>query len=148
MSLKNSDTAVEPHEEPGDSLSDLINSKSKETHVNPSVQEQGGEIELPNQVESVDEEKRRRTLTQKAVYNAMEVKNMELRKKSKTLKAAADVAYVTLERKTSYTEIKTVLELLQDEPFRTGQVRRNYQPNAANNRLSSTTSSICFYCHK
>jgi hypothetical protein len=142
MSSKNSDTAVEPHEEPGDSLSDLINSKSKETHVDPSVQEQGGEIELPNQVESVDEEKRRRTLTQKAVYNAMEVKNTELRKKSKTLKAAADVAYVTLERKTSYTEIKTVLESLQDAYTKCQDILVEMKSLSAQDKSGETTNQI------
>ncbi len=142
MSSKNSDTAVEPHEEPGDSLSDLINSKSKETHVDPSVQEQGGEIELPNQVESVDEEKRRRTLTQKAVYNAMEVKNTELRKKSKTLKAAADVAYVTLERKTSYTEIKTVLEPLQDAYTKCQDILVEMKSLSAQDKSGETTNQM------
>ena len=93
-------------------------------------------------MESVDEEKRRRTFTQNVVYNAMEVKKPGTEEKNKTLKASADVAYVTLGRKTSYPEIKTVLEPLQGAYTKCQDILEEMKSLYAQDKSGETTNQI------
>lgn len=77
MSCNSSDATVEKAKECKDaSLSDSIIYKSKETPVNPSVQERNWIVSLKQSTIS----KRQRILSKKAIHNAMQAKDTELRK--------------------------------------------------------------------
>ena len=89
--------------------------KSKETSTNPSVHQQEGEIDLftSDALESVNEEKRQRTLSQKAIHNAIQNKSTELNKAAKSLYMSSDTVLTALEKNITDKEIETVLAPLQ-----------------------------------
>ena len=67
--------------------------------TNPSVQQEG-EFDLftSDKVDPVDKEKRQRTLSQKAIHNAIQTKGTELSKQGKTLRLASDIVFSALWR--------------------------------------------------
>ena len=140
-----SDTTVENPEEHGDTnLSENVISQSKEIPKNPSVrnQEGGNELFVHNKAESVDEEKRQRTFPQKAIVNAMEAKNTELRKIVKTLKAASDTFYATAEKKISHKHIGNVLEPLQYAYTKYCEIMQDMRSLAKQNKSGEIITQI------
>lgn len=88
--------------------------------TNPSVHAQEEETSLAssNKVETLEEGKRRRTLSQKAIQNAIQTKNSELSTEKKVLKSAADTVYSALQKKVSQKEIQTVSQSLEQSLVR------------------------------
>jgi Holliday junction resolvase-like predicted endonuclease len=100
MSCNSSQSTVENPKGSGDNSVNVLDSegqKSKETSTNPSVHQQEGEIDLltSDTLESVNEEKRQRTLSQKAIHNAIQNKSTELSKAAKSLFMSSDTTVLT-----------------------------------------------------
>ncbi|CAB3982719.1 Hypothetical predicted protein [Paramuricea clavata] len=120
MSCNSSRSTVENPKGFGDTSVNVLaidseEQKSKETSTNPSVHQQEGEIDLSTSdaLESVNEEKRQRTLSQKAIHNAIQNKSTELNKAEKSLYMSSDTVLTALEKNITDKEIETVLAPLQ-----------------------------------
>ena len=115
MSCHSSQTTVQNPKEPGDtSALDPTDQPAKESATNPSVQQQEeivNDLLTPDKLDS--EEKRQRTLSQKAIHNAIQTSSTELNKQGKALRLASDNVYSALEKNASHKDMETFLEPLQ-----------------------------------
>ena len=97
------------------SKSNGTNNGEPEMFTNPSVHEQEREnLTLPttNNTESMEDEKRRRTMSQKAVQNAIQTKTVEKNAREKVLKTVIDKAQNVLQKGT-HLQMDAILEPLR-----------------------------------
>lgn len=64
--------------------------------------------------ENVAEDQRQRTLSYKALHNAVQVKESELRVKNKEVRDAADAVFALLNKKATPTEVDDILPRLNE----------------------------------
>ena len=115
MSTSNSHSNEGMPKDTGDSgLPDSTTNKPEESSNQP-IHEPEGETEqlAADRSEQINEEKRQRTLSRKAIHNAIQNKSMELNRATKALHTAADTVLGTLDKGTSHKELGAVLEPLQ-----------------------------------
>ena len=131
--------------EPGStSLLDLTSQQSKESTTDPSVQQEGEfDLSTSHKIDSVqDEEKRQRTLSQKAIHNAIQTKGTELTKQGKTLRSVSDTVLSAIEKNIADKEIEAVLRPLQQAYMKYKGLLRDINELAENDKWGEVDTQI------